>query len=85
MVYKVDRERYLMSEKVRNWVLRLNYEQGIPVWMGSYRAAKKFGVSLSYVNSALYQWKKWYYDNGVRHRPMELFIEEDKQKRKEKQ
>lgn len=80
LAIQVDKDRYELSEKVRNWVLRLNYEQGIPKWMAVYRAAKKFGVTESYVKTAIIHWRKWCYGAGVRHRPLELFIEEDRKK-----
>jgi len=79
-VIKVDKEEYLLCEKIRNYILRMNYELRLPVWMCVLRASKKFGIPDSYAVKALRQWKKWYYNNGLRHRPIELFIKEEKER-----
>lgn len=82
VVTLVDKEKYLLCEKIRNWILRLNYEQRVPKWMAIMKAAKKFGVPESYARTALSQWKHWCYDNGIRHRPLELFIADNEQQLK---
>ncbi len=76
IVHRVDKEEYLLCEKIRNYILRLNYEFGIPIWICTFRAAKKFNVTENYAKKALRQWRRWYYENGLRHRPIELFIQE---------
>ena len=83
IVTKVDKEEYLLCEKNRNYILRMNYELGLPIWICRFRAAKKFNVPESYCLKSLREWKKWYYDNGLRHRPLELFIKEAKEKENE--
>lgn len=81
LVTKVDKDEYLLCEKIRNYILRMNYEIGLPIWICTYRAAKKFNVPEAYATKALRQWRKWYYDNGLRHRPLELFIQEVEQQK----
>lgn len=75
-VTRVDKEYYLLCETIRNYVLRLNYETKTPMWMCIIRAEKKYGVTENVVKTALKHWRKWYYENGLRHRPLELLIQE---------
>jgi len=73
-VYRVSKAKYLRSEKIRNYILRENYERGTEVWLLKFKAMSKFRANEQAINQALYNWKNWYYDACVRHRPIEAFI-----------
>ena len=81
-IYRVSKAKYLHCEKIRNYILRNNYERGTEIWLLRFKAMSMFKADEYTINQALYRWKKWYYDAGVRHRPIELFIRDaEKQQR----
>lgn len=71
---------YVRYERIRNYILRLRYEWDAPKWLAEYRAISRYKIGEEEIKRAIYEWKNWYYDNGVRHRPIELFIEDEKKK-----
>jgi hypothetical protein len=73
-VYRVQKAKYLRCEKIRNYILRNHYERGTEIWLLKFKAMSKFRANEQSINQALYNWKNWYYDAGVRHRPIEAFI-----------
>ncbi len=73
-VYRVPKRKYLRCEKIRNYILRDNYERGTEMWLLKFKAMSKFKTDEHTINQALYNWKNWYYDACVRHRPIEAFI-----------
>lgn len=73
-VYRVSKAKYLRCEKIRNYILRDNYERGTEIWLLKFKAMSKFKADEHTINQALYNWKNWYYDACVRHRPIEAFI-----------
>ena len=82
-VYRVSKAKYLRCEKIRNYILRENYERGTEIWLLKFKAMSKFKADERTINEALYRWRWWYYDAGVRHRPIEAFIRDaEKEERK---
>lgn len=81
VVRKVSKKKYLLCEQIRNYVYRTNYELGISIEVASLKAQCLFDVDEKTVWRALHYWKNWYYEEGKRHRPIELFIEEDKRRK----
>lgn len=77
---QVSRSLYLKCEQIRNYIYRTNYERGISIDMLSLKAQCLFGVDEQMVKKALNNWKNWCYCGGVRHRPIEMFIEDDKRR-----
>lgn len=73
-VYRVSKSRYRRCERIRNYILRENYERGTEIWLLKFKAMSKFKADERTINEALYRWRGWYYDAGVRHRPIEAFI-----------
>ena len=73
-VYRVSKSRYRRCERIRNYILRENYERGTEIWLLKFKAMSMFKADERTINQALYKWKNWYYDAGVRHRPIEEFI-----------
>lgn len=72
----VDEERYRLCEKIRNYILRERYERGTAWWLLYQKATCNFDVTESYCRMAIKEWRTWCYGNGVRHKPIELIIEE---------
>lgn len=66
----------MLCEQIRNYVYRSHYETGISVEIASLKAQCLFKVSNKQVNRALREWKNWFYEDGKRHRPIELFIQD---------
>ena len=77
-VYRVQKSKYLRCEKIRNYILRNHYERGTEIWLLKFKAMSMFKADENTINQALYKWKNWYYDAGVRHRPIEAFIHDHK-------
>jgi hypothetical protein len=77
LVKKVRKSLYFKCEQIRNYIYRTNYERGISIEILSLKAQCLFGVDDNMVYKALYEWKNWCYGAGVRHRPIEKFIEDD--------
>lgn len=73
-VYRVSKTKYLRCEKIRNYILRNHYERGTEIWLLKFKAMSMFKADERTINQALCKWKNWYYDAGVRHRPIEAFI-----------
>ena len=73
-IYRVSRAKYKRCEKIRNYILRNHYERGTEIWLLKFKAMSMFKADEQTINQALYKWKNWYYDAGVRHRPIEAFI-----------
>lgn len=73
-VYRVQKAKYLRCEKIRNYILRNHYERGTEIWLLKFKAMSMFKADEHTINQALYNWKNWYYDACVRHRPIEAFI-----------
>jgi len=73
-VYRVSKSMYRRCERIRNYILRENYERGTEIWLLKFKAMSKFKADERTINKALYRWRGWYYDAGVRHRPIEAFI-----------
>lgn len=78
-VYRVSKSRYRRCERIRNYILRENYERGTEIWLLKFKAMSKFKADEQTINDALYHWRWWYYDAGVRHRPIEAFIRDAEQ------
>ena len=78
-VYRVSKSRYRRCERIRNYILRENYERGTEIWLLKFKAMSKFKADERTINEALYRWRGWYYDAGVRHRPIEAFIRDAEQ------
>lgn len=76
IIRRVSKEEYMLCEQIRNYVYRSHYETGISVEMASLKAQCLFKVSDKQVNRALREWKNWFYEDGRRHRPIELFIQD---------
>lgn len=74
---QVDKDRYLLSEAVRNYVLSSVYELNTPKWLACEKASLKYNVSLWYVKTAIKEWRGWFYGSGIRHKPIELLIKEN--------
>lgn len=84
-VYRVSKNKYHRCERIRNYILRENYERGTEVWLLKFKAMSKFKADERTINEALYRWRRWYYDAGVRHRPIEAFIRDaEKEERRVK-
>lgn len=75
---KVSKEKYLRYEQIRNYILRNEFEKNAKRWLLIYRAMSKFRADEDEIDAALHEWKDWYYDNGVRHRPIEAFFDDFK-------
>ena len=73
IIRRVSKEEY---EQIRNYVYRSHYETGISIEMASLKAQCLFKVSDKQVNRAIRSWKNWFYEDGKRHRPIELFIQD---------
>lgn len=80
LVKKVSKNLYFKCEQIRNYIYRTNYERGISIEMLSLKAQCLFKVNENMVHRALHEWKNWCYGGGVRHRPIEMFIEDDKKR-----
>ena len=78
-VYRVSKSRYRRCERIRNYILRENYERGTEIWLLKFKAMSKFKADERTINEALYRWRGWYYDAGVCHRPIEAFIRDAEQ------
>lgn len=78
-VYRVQKAKYLRCEKIRNYILRNHYERGTEIWLLKFKAMSMFKADERTINKALYRWRGWYYDAGVRHRPIEAFIRDAEQ------
>lgn len=74
IVRKVSEEEYMLCEQIRNYIYRTNYETGISIEVASWKAQCLFKVDDKTVERALHKWKNWFYGDGRRHRPIELFI-----------
>lgn len=77
----VDKAKYLRCEQIRNYILRSRYERGVSMQMAILKAMCRFHTDEKEIRRALFDWKRWFYGNGRRHRPIELFIQEDKARR----
>lgn len=73
-IYRVSKAKYRKCEKIRNYIFRENYERGTEMWLLRFKAMSMFNVDEKTIDQALYRWRHWYYDAGVRHRPIEAFI-----------
>lgn len=82
---RVSEEKYRLAERIRNYVLRTNYETGEDKVFLSIRAVKLFTVGIDVVEEAIKEYPKWFYGNGIVHKPIEDFIAADKQKQKQTQ
>lgn len=80
IIRKVSEEEYLLCEQIRNYVYRTHYETGISIEMASLKAQCLFGVNEKKVNRALKKWRSWFYGDGKRHRPIELFIKDNEER-----
>lgn len=78
-VYRVSKSMYRRCERIRNYILRENYERGTEIWLLKFKAMSMFKADERTINQALYNWKNWYYDACVRHRPIEAFIRDAEQ------
>lgn len=74
---KVSKNLYFKCEQIRNYIYRTNYERGVSIEILSLKAQCLFKVDELMVKKALHDWKGWCYGGGVRHRPIEKFIEDD--------
>lgn len=81
-VYRVTRAKYRKCERIRNYILRENYERGTEIWLLKFKAMSMFKADEHTINQALYRWRNWYYDAGVRHRPIEAFIRDAEEEEK---
>lgn len=79
-VRRVSEQKYKRYEQIRNYVLRLNYERGVSISMATFKAMCYFKITERDVDIALKEWKKWFYGEGIRHRPIELFIQDEKER-----
>ena len=78
---KIPRERYERMYKVRNFILRNEYENGYSRHWMILRAMKEFDCSESFCRTAIKDFTKYHFGEGIRFRPIEYYIEEDKRKR----
>lgn len=81
-IRRVSEERYLFYEQVRNYILRSRYERGTSLRMAKFKAMCKFDIDEKDIIIALKDWKRWYFGNLVRHRPIELFIRDNEERLK---
>lgn len=75
-IRRVSKEEYMQCEQIRNYIYRTNYETGISIEVASLKAQCLFKVDDKTVERALHKWKNWFYEDGRRHRPIELFIQD---------
>lgn len=76
IIRRVSKEEYMLCEQIRNYIYRTNYETGISIEVASLKAQCLFKVDDKTVDRALHKWKNWFYEDGRRHRPIELFIQD---------
>lgn len=77
---RVDEEKYMRCEQIRNYILRSRYERGMSLSMATYKAMCRFHTNETEIRRALIDWKHWFYGMYKRHRPIELFIKDDKER-----
>lgn len=77
---KVSKNLYFKCEQIRNYIYRTNYERGVSIEILSLKAQCLFKVDDVMVKKALHDWKGWCYGGGARHRPIEMFIEDNKRR-----
>lgn len=83
IAFRVSATKYRRYENIRNYILRTHYERGISLRYAKLKAMCLFDVDEKDISTALNKWKSWYFvRNGacIRHRPIELFIEDHKEK-----
>lgn len=80
-IRRVSQRKYNRLEQIRNYILRSNYERGVSISMATFKAMCRFKASENEIRQALYEWTTWFYGNGIRHRPIELFIQDDIERR----
>jgi len=80
IAHRVGKVEYRKYEQIRNYILRTRYERGTSLGMAMLKAMCRFHIDENEVRKALFEWRRWFYGNGVRHRPIEMFIKDDKER-----